>query len=70
MSPTWTNARARRANAIQRGDAEAAAVALQDLKAARLEDHIRADVDTLTEAQRVRLATQLLSARRTDEVAA
>lgn len=62
VPPTVAHHRARLANAVRRGDDAAATESRRDLKAARLEDHIRKTVDEappLTDEQRARLA-QLL----------
>jgi hypothetical protein len=59
---TWTHHRARVANAVLRGDEEAADEARRDLKAARAEDYIRKLVDEappLTTDQRASLAALL-----------
>jgi hypothetical protein len=51
--------RARRANALQRGDTETAELAARDLRAAMLAEHIKTAVDAappLTDEQRARLA--------------
>ena len=64
MPPTWTSERARLA-ALSRhrsGDTEALDDARRNLRAARLEDHIRREValaPPLTDAQRSRLAAIL-----------
>lgn len=67
---TWTHHRARVANAVLRGDDEAADLARRDMRAARLELAIRAAVDaapTLTDDQRRTLAGLLApSARQQD----
>lgn len=55
--------RARRANALQRGDTETADLAGRDLRAAMLAEYIRQVVDQappLTDEQRVRLAGLLV----------
>lgn len=59
--------RARRANAIQRGDTETAELAGRDLRAALLEEHIQkvvAAAPPLTDEQRVRLAGLLIGGTR------
>lgn len=59
--------RARRANAIMRGDTETAELAGRDLRAAMLEEHIQkvvAAAPPLTDEQRSRLAGLLVGGAR------
>lgn len=62
ISAELAHHRARRANAIQRGDTTAAEQAARDLRAEKLAEHIRIVVDAmppLTDEQRTRLASLL-----------